>query len=104
MPEWALILHPDAAAELAALPEKAYARVERALLRLCDDPFRPRLRGGDVRSLKRIPQGALLRLRVGERRAVVAALTGRRTLVVLVVERRGLGYARLTRMAEGRLP
>lgn len=103
MPEWTLILHPDAAAELAALPEKEYARIERALLQLAEAPFRARP-GVDVRKLKRVPGGMLLRLRVGERRALYAALTGARTLVVLVVERRGLGYARLLRMAEGRLP
>ena len=103
MSEWTLTIHPAAAAELAALPDGEYARVEKALLRLAEGPFRARA-GLDVRKLKGTRTGALYRLRVGARRVLYVATTARRELLVLVVDGRGLGYERLLRMAEGRLP
>ena len=103
MARWTLVLHPAAAAELAALPEREYARLERALLRLERDPVRARP-GADLKKLKDVRGGVLSRLRVGERRVLYAVLTPAREVVVLAVENRGLGYARLMRLAEGRLP
>lgn len=103
MAAWTLAFHPAAAAEMAALPEKDYARVEGALLRLAEDPFHPRA-GVDVRKLKGARTPGLYRLRVGARRVLYVAATARRELVVLVVDDRGLGYERLSAIADGRAP
>lgn len=96
-------MHPEAADELAALDPKRYARMREALVRLQDDPFRRRP-GVDVRKLKAHAEGiGLHRLRVGDVRAVYAVLDEDREVLVLVVEKREVGYARMTWAAQRRL-
>lgn len=100
---WQLVVHPAAASELVDLPEKDFARFQRALTRLQDDPFHPAA-GRDVTKLKEMGLGgALYRLRVGKRRAIYAVIRGDRVIYVLVIEDRELGYGRLIELAKRRL-
>lgn len=95
-------MHEAAAKELAALPADEYARFRRALLALADDPLHARA-GLDVRRIKLLRDGDLLvRLRVGRRRALYATLSAERTLLVLVVQDREIGYDRMMAQAERR--
>ena len=95
-------MHPAAAEELAELDEKEYRRVRRALQHLESDPFRARP-GADVRKLKDLADGAALyRIRIGQGRAIYAAIHAAREVRVLLFDKRELGYARLTATAEAR--
>lgn len=99
MKPWTLIVHPAAARELADLPDREFDRVEAALERLRANPFRPRP-GTDV---KKLHGDTLYRLRVGERRVIYAIVRPDRTICVLVVEDREVGYGRLMGVAEARM-
>lgn len=102
--QWNLLVHPAAADELLELPDRDYRRVERALHGLEEDPFRSRA-GVDVVKLRDLEEGsALYRLRVGKRRVLYAVIRADRTVYVLLVEDRELGYARLMEIARRRLP
>lgn len=100
--KWALQVHPAAADELAALDERSYRRIRAALQRLEEEPYRARA-GTDLKKRKELRDGAgLYRLRIGENRAVYAAIGTSREVFVLVVEKREVGYARLIATAEAR--
>ena len=95
-------MHPAAAEELADLDERTYRRMMAALRRLEEDPHRARP-GADIKKLKEMADGAgLYRIRVGENRAIYAAIGSVRDVYVLLVEKREVGYARLMATAEAR--
>lgn len=99
---WRIDIHASARDELLALTDVEFERVDAKLRRLAEDPLRPRA-GVDIKKLKDLGGGGLYRLRIGERRALYAVLTADRRVIVLVVEDREAGYARMIARASKRL-
>lgn len=101
-PSWRVDIHEAARKELLDLSDDEYARMDAHLGELEHDPIRPRP-GMDITKLKDVDEGALYRLRVGEHRAAYLVVGPDRTVTVLVIEDRELGYKRISARAMARM-
>lgn len=99
---WEVRIHEAVKKELLDLSEDDFERVDAHLEMLADDPLRPRPRM-DILKLKDIEDGGLYRLRIGEHRALYAAIYAHRRVDVLVIEDREVGHTRLIARATARL-
>lgn len=99
---WSVEVHPAAADELRSLPPATRRRFAAAIDALADDPYRKRA-GVDIKKLGDLGKGRTLhRLRVGAGRSLYAVLRDDHAITILLVDQRGKGYSRMTKMAKRR--
>jgi mRNA-degrading endonuclease RelE of RelBE toxin-antitoxin system len=101
-PSWHVEIHEAAKKELLDLTDDEFDRVDAHLAELENDPLRPRP-GMDITKLKDVDEGSLYRLRVGEHRAAYLVVSEDRTVTVLVIEDREVGYKRIIARAMARM-